>query len=171
MSYRTQKSTLFPAIPTTQNFRSNQEFDALHVEDPRARRREIPRTPPNGGRKSSRDQDRDRDRDPSDSKFDMLASQQDMLLKNQMQVAQNQDELARRLNDQSNQMTSALIQRVIGNKDSMIANLQQQQGLEWEQHTRDLFQQHLQIITAIVHRLNLDIEVLTFYIFQNCKHG
>ena len=157
MSYKTQRSVLFPAIPTTQNFRGNQEFDALHVEDARARRREIPRSPPNGGQKSSRDQDRDRDR--SDSKFDMLASQQDMLLKNQMQVAQNQDELAKRLNDQSNQMTSALIQRVIGNKDSMIAELQQQQGLEWEQHTRDLFQQHLQIITAIVHRLNLDIEV------------
>ena len=82
-----------------------------------------------------------------------------MLLKNQMQVAQNQDELARRLNDQNTQLTQALIQRAISNKDSMIANLQQQQGLDWEQHTRELLEQHIRAIVAVVQRLGLDIEV------------
>lgn len=154
MSYKTVASHVFP--PIMQNFRGNQEFNALQVGDPK--RKSIQRSPPDTGRRGSPERSRDRDR--PNSGLNILASQQDMLLKNQMQVAQNQDELARRLNDQNTQLTQALIQRAISNKDSMIANLQQQQGLDWEQHTRELLEQHIRAIVAVVQRLGLDIEAL-----------
>ena len=158
MSYKTVASRVFPPI-NTQNFRTNQEFNALQVKDPR--RTEITRSPPDYNQYDSprKNYDNDRDRDQTASRLEMLATQQDQLLKNQFQVAQNQGDLSKQLNAQNSQLTQALIQRAIGNKDAMIANLQQQQGLDWESHLRDQLQQHLKVIVGCVQGLNKDIEV------------
>lgn len=153
MSYKTSNSSVFPQAPPYGKTRIKQDFTAIQVEDPHAEelrgagppespRRQIPRSPPV----------------QKDPRIDDLVARQDQLLSHQMQVAARQNEIAEHLKGQNNAANEALLKQILSNKDNVIANLAQLQASEWDERTRELLQQHIRYIVAIIQRLNMDIE-------------
>lgn len=157
MSYKTSSSSVFPQAaqyqPAGGKARIKQDFTAIQVGDPtrenlldtppeQAPRRQVQRSPP----------------ERRDGRLDDLIARQDQLLSHQMQVSARQNEIADHLKNQNNALNEALLKQVLSNKDNMMANLAQTQATEWNDRTRELLQQHIRYIVAIIQRLNLDIE-------------
>ncbi|XP_052277663.1 protein FAM81A-like [Dreissena polymorpha] len=171
MSHKTSSSQVFPPVEgygqqqnqqyQQKRSRMKQEFTAIQVGDPHTEEETLMLqmrggTPP---RRRSPTSDRNRDNETK-SRLDDLLSRQDQLLNHQMQVSSRQTEIADHLRNQNQSMNEALLKQILANKDSMIASLANQQAAELDDHGRELLQQHIKYMVAIIRRLNADIEGL-----------
>ncbi|XP_045215943.1 protein FAM81A-like [Mercenaria mercenaria] len=153
MSYRTVNNRVFGQPQGKASLK--QDFTAIQVEDPHGQ--DVPGSPQQVT-VSRRQVQRSPQQNGTGRKIDDLVARQDQLLSHQMQVSARQNEIADHLKNQNDALNQALLKQILNNKDNMMANLAHQQAAEWDDHTRELLQQHVKYMVAIIQRLNTDIE-------------
>ncbi|KAK3588381.1 hypothetical protein CHS0354_018182 [Potamilus streckersoni] len=136
-----------------------QEYNAIRVQSPKWRHRVNDPQPETEQPQPATPNER-RTPDRNSDKVSHLISQQERLLDHQKRVAQQQDLVASKLSQQNEMLTQALIQKMFENKDNIIANLSHMRADQMEEYTRQLLQEHIRYMAAIVQRLNQDIEGL-----------
>ena len=125
-----------------------QEFDALNVQSPSKRTVY-----------ESYDSQRTNQPEPTMSpRLSSLENKVTMALSQQNQVLNQQKQMTDALHQQQD-ITRNLIDRAFENRDNFIDNLRGLNDNRIQENTRLLLGQHLKYITAIVQRLNADINV------------